>query len=433
MKRYGYIIEEAARYENLRSSFDYVLRGTERKTSRTGKMLYEHREQVISDIRRELLDGTWRLGDYHERTIKEGEKWRTIQCIPLVKRIAVNAFMTVVEKKIHPTFIADTAASIKGRGGLYLFYRIRKLMREDDGLRWFYKDDITKFYPSIDQGLMKQMVRHKFKDRLLIGYLDQCIDMLDKGISIGLRSSQALANLLLSVYVDHQVKDSKGIKGYWRYCDDKVLAGHSARELTDGIIVIRKGVADARLSVKPNAQVFCIGSRPLDFLGYRLFSNGKILIRKNTKKRFAKRWRHVRSFRRRTELLGSFYGICKHAHAKHLFKKITGYNMKDFSELGLSYVSMNGKKVFQCDTIRLNDLQNRQFVVEDFETDVKTKQGDGRYVVKVSLNGREYKFFTNSDELKQMLDKAREMKEIPFRCTVKRVSIGDNKYKYSFA
>ena len=433
MKRYGYIIDEVVEPGNLEASFDYVLRGTKRKTSRSGRFLVAHRDEVIARLRREILTGTFQLGGYHEETIKEGEKWRTIQCIPLEKRIAVNAIMTVVEKKLHPTFIADTAASMKGRGCLYLFNRIRRQLREDPDMRWFYKDDISKFYPSVDQAVMRIVVRRKFKDRVLIGYLDQFIGMLDKGISIGLRSSQVLANLLLSHFIDHKLKDDMGIKGYWRYCDDKVVGGHSSKELLCAIRAIGRGVEEANMRVKPNRQVFRIDDRPLDFLGYRLFADGKVLIRKQIKKRFARRWRRVRSFRRRRELIGSFYGRCKHADARHLFYKTTGYNMKDFSELGLSYVSASGKKIFQCDTIHLNDLQNRQFVVEDYETDVRTKQGDGRYVVKVSLDGREYKFFTNSDELKQMLDKAREMNEIPFRCTIKRVSIGDGKYKYSFS
>lgn len=433
MRRYGYIIKEAAEEVNLIASFDYVLRGTKRKTSRSGRYLLEHKKEVIARLQKELLEGTFQLGKYHERVIKEGIKMRTIQCIPLEKRIAINSVMTSVEKRLHKTFIADTAASIKGRGGLYLFHRIEKFIKDNPEYRWFYKCDISKFYPSIDQGIMKTLIRSKFKDKLLIDILDQCIEMLPSGISIGLRSSQVLANFLISVYIDHVLKDKKRVKGFWRYCDDMVIAGKSKKELEDIIKVIHNGVESAKLAIKSNEQVFSIDDRPLDFLGYRLFGNGKVLVRKRIKKNFAKRWKKVVSKRRRIELIGSFFGITKHCDAHHLFKKLTGIDMKDFSELGLNYESANGKKIFQCNTIHLNELQNRQFVVKDYETDIKTKQGEGRYVVLIELDGREYKFFTNSDELKQMLDKAKSIDEIPFRCTLKRLCIGDNKYKYSFA
>lgn len=433
MKRYGYIIKEVVEPGILEASFDYVLRGTMRKTSRSGRYLINHKDEVIARLREEISTGTFKLGSYHEDTIKEGEKWRTIQCIPLVKRIAVNAIMTVVERKLHPTFIADTAASMQGRGCLYLFNRIRKVIREDPAMRWFYQDDISKFYPSISQEVMMQVARWKFKDPLLLNYLGQCIHMLDQGISIGLRSSQFLANLLLSIYIDHHIKDDMAYRSYWRYCDDKLLGAHTPAQLTPGIQFICHEVEKARMKVKPNSQVFCIDYRPLDILGYRLYANGKIEIRKRIKKRFARRWKRVRSMRRRTELIGSFYGRCKHAHAGHLFKTITGINMKDFSELGLRYVSANGKKLFDCETIHLNDLQNRQVIVRDYETEVDTRQGKGRYVVLIDIDGQQRKFFTNSIELKQLLDKAREINEIPFRATIRRKPIGENRYMYTFA
>ena len=432
MKRYGNIIKEAAQEVNLMESFDYVLRGNKRKTSRSGKYLIEHKQEIIQKLRQELLDGTFKVGAYHEEVVKEGVKLRAIQCVPLEKRIAINSVMTVIEKYLCPSFVADTAASIKERGGLYLFDRIKKAYKENPGMIWFYKCDIHKFYPSIDQEVMKMLVRKRFKDHLLIDFLDQCICMLPEGISIGLRSSQVLANLLLSVYVDHVVKDKHGCKFYWRYCDDMAVGASSAKELEPIIKVIHQGVESANMEIKPNEQVFCIKDRPLDFLGYRLFYDGKILIRKRTKQNFAKRWKRERSIRRKTELIGSFYGLSKHVNAKHLFLKITKINMKDFAELGLKYVSKNGKKIFDCETIRMNDLQNRQFVVKDYEVGVDTKQGKERYLVQIILEEKEYKFFTNSEEMKQMLDQAKEINEIPFRTVLRRTSLGNNKYKYSF-
>ena len=432
MKRHGHIIEEAAELHNLEDSFDYVLRGTKRKTCRTGRKLLANREKVIQQLRDELLNGTFTIGQLRTFHIKERDKEREIQSVVLMKRIGLNSVMTVMERKMYRSTVADTAASIKGRGGLYLHKRLLKAMKENPDLRWFYKCDIKKFYHSINQQVMMKLVRDTFKDSRLIGILEQCVTALTEGISIGLRSSQSLANMLLSVHIDHTVKDKMGWPYFWRYCDDIVIGGESAYELTPVIEAIHKAVEGIGLEIKQNEQVFSIESRPLDFLGYRVFADGKIEIRKHIKKRFARRWKRVRSQTRRKELIGSFYGVAKHANCKNLFKRITSYNMKDFSELGLSYVSASGKKLFDCDTIQQGDLQNRQFVVKDYEKDVKTKQGEGRYVVLIDLDGKEFKFFTNSEELKQMLDKAKEMGAVPFRTILRRKSIGGNKFKYSF-
>ncbi len=107
--------------------------------------------------------------------------------------------------------------------------------------------------------------------------------------------------------------------------------------------------------------------------------------------------------------------------------------MKDFADLGIKYVAADGKKRFECPTARLDDLQNVRIVVKDFETGITTKEGANRYVVLVEENGGiERKFFTNSDEMKQILDKVRAASELPFRTVIKRKTFGEGKKKYCF-
>lgn len=107
--------------------------------------------------------------------------------------------------------------------------------------------------------------------------------------------------------------------------------------------------------------------------------------------------------------------------------------MRDFSSFGFQYVAADGKKRFDCDSYPLGELQNRTIEIHDFERNVKTKEGEGRYVVK--FKDPELgcgKFFTASEELKQMLDKASEVDGLPFRTTIRRQMIGKGKVKYSF-
>lgn len=433
MKSYGNIIERATAYENMSESFDYVLRGTKRKTCKTGRYLLEHREETIAELQQEVRSGTFRISRYHQFDIIENGKRRTIQAIPLRDRIALNAVMNEIERRLLPSFILDTASSLKGRGGLYLHNRIKKARKKNPEIRYFFKCDIRKFYQSINQDLLVSIIEKKFREPQVVAILTDCARMLPEGISIGLRSSQTFGNLLLSLFLDHRIKDEKGWKHYWRYCDDIVVGATSKKELTPIIKAIHEGIEQAGLQIKQNEQVFCIGDRGLDFLGFITYDNGRVAIRKHIKKRFARRWKRVKSKRRRRELVGSFYGVAKHADTKNLFKTITGHNMKDFAELGINFESQDGKKMFECPTVSINDLVNRKIIVKDFESDVKTKQGDGRYVVRIDDDaGRDCKFFTNSIELKQLLDKAREIDELPFRTTIARKNIGNNKSKFCF-
>ena len=414
-------------------SFNYVLRGTKRKTCRSGRYLQEHREEIIAQLQQEMMDGTFRISRYHEFEIMERGKLRHIQAIPLRDRIALNALMNEVERRIKPSLITDTGSSIKGRGGLFIHRRVQKAMRENSRLRWFYKADIRKYYESINQELMVSIVRRKFREPQVQAILEDCVRMLPKGISIGLRSSQTFGNLLLSIYLDHTIKDNFGVKYYWRYCDDIVVGAEEPHQLTPIIKAVHICAERAGLEVKANEQVFCISNRPLDFLGYITYGNGRIAIRKHIKHRFALRWRRVKSKERKRELLGSFYGIAKHANAKHLFKKLTRYNMKDFAELGIKYVTQDGKKHFECATVRLDEIQNVHIIVKDYETGITTKEGTDRYVVLVEDDsGQDHKFFTNSDEMKQILDKVRAANELPFRTIIRRKTFGEGKKKYCF-
>ena len=434
-KREGYLIEEIVERGNLHDSLCYVLRG-KRKHSPCGRYMWKNKEKVIEKLQNVIADGSYRVTNYREHHINERGKERTIQCVHLFDRIALNAIMTVVERRLKPRLILNTAASIKGRGAHWLLHRLTSDMAKIPAdRRIIYKNDIRKFYESIPQDLAMRVIRHYIKDKRLLPILDSCITLLPKGISIGLRSSQFIGLLVLTYVIDHKIKDGSGIAHYYRYCDDSVVITISTREARLAKDVSHRCVEAAGMEIKPNEQTWRHTHRPIDFLGFVIHADGNVRIRKHIKQRFVRRYRRIRSRRRRRELLASFYGICVHAHARHLFKTLTGIDMRDFKDFGLVYESTDGKKHYNCDTISLSELINVEVVVRDFETDVKTREGEGRYLVLIEKEGRERKFFTNSEEMKQMLDKVRKLYPtdgFPFATVIKRVSIGNGKFKYSF-
>lgn len=425
-------MERATSHSALSDAIDLVFRGTARKQSATGQWVLSHREEFIEQCRERMLSGNFKIQGYHEYTIMERGKERRIQCVKMEDRVPLNALMKEVQRCLRREFIHTTASSIEGRGCLWLHRQIVAMRRKHPEIKWFYKADIRKFYESIPQDKLIAIVNRKFREPCVRQMIIECITMLPEGISIGLRASQELGNLILSVVLDHIIKDILGCLYYYRYCDDFLMGAESAKELTRFIKAAHESIAKAGLEIKNNEQVFCIDDRPLDFLGYKLHNDGKIEIRKHIKQRFARRWRRTRSRSRRRELVGSFYGMSKHAHSKNLFKTLTGYNMRDFADLGISYVAEDGKKHFDCPTVQLNDLQNRTIVVKDYEMDVMTKNGERMLVLFEDEDGREGKFFTASEELKQLMVKINDVGEIPFRTTIIRKRLSNNKCKYCF-
>ena len=221
MRRVGHIIEEIVEPSNMEASFRQVLRGRKRKRSRQGCYLLAHKPEVLEELTAQIASGTFRVKDYREREIVEGGKLRRIQVIPMKDRIAVHAIMAVVDRHLRKRFIRTTSASIKKRGMHDLLAYIRRDMREDpEGTRYCYKFDITKFYESVKQDFVMYCVNRVFKDFKLMAMLESFVRLMPDGLSIGLRSSQGLGNLLLSVFLDHYLKDRYAVRHFYRYCDD---------------------------------------------------------------------------------------------------------------------------------------------------------------------------------------------------------------------
>lgn len=433
MRREGYIVEEIIEPSNMEDSFNQVLRGTKRKRSRQGRYLLAHKEEVLDELTALISSGSFRVKDYHERDIVEGGKLRRIQVLSMRDRIAVHAIMTIVDKRLRKRFIRTTSASIKKRGSHDLMAYIRRDMKEDpEGTRFCYKFDIKKFYESVKQDFVMYCVNRIFKDRKLIAMLDNFVRLMPEGISIGLRSSQGLGNLLLSVYLDHFLKDKYGIRYYYRYCDDGVVLGKTKAELWKIRDAVHERINSIGLSIKPNERVFPVGEG-IDFLGYVIYAPDHVRLRKRIKQKFARKMHEVKSRRRRRELVASFYGMAKHADCNMLFKKLTGKEMRSFKDLNVSYKPEDGKKRFPGTVVSIRELVSLPIIVKDFETGIKTEQGEDRCIVSIEQNGESKKFFTNSEEMKNILAQVREMPDgFPFETTIKTETFGKGRTKYVF-
>ena len=427
-------MQEITSYGNMSEAFDRVLRGKKRKKCRQGRYLLAHREEVIAELTAKLADGSFRLGSYHERIICENGKVRHLQILSMYDRIAVYAVMNVVDQYLHKRYIRTTGASIKKRGT----HDLRKCMQLDmdndpEGTRYCYKFDVKHFYDNTKPEFVMWCFRRVFKDKTLLSILDHFLHLLPEGISFGLRSSQASGNLLLSVFLDHFLKDKYGIKYFYRYCDDGVvLCGHKQENWLARNIV-HEQIGEIDLEIKKNERVFP-SAQGIDFLGYVTFNGSYSLLRKRVKKKYARKLHKVKSRKRRRELIASFYGMAKHACCRNLFYKLTGKKMKSFKDLNVAYKPEDGKKRFAGTVVSIRELVNIPIIVKDFETGIKTEQGEDRCIVSIEMNGEARKFFTNSEEMKNILAQIKEVPDgFPFETTIKTEVFGKGRTKYVFS
>ena len=464
MKREGYIIEEIIQRENLEQSFDTVLRGKERKELREGRWLIAHREQFLDNIAAEIQTGHVDLGKWHPKDIVEAGKERHIQVFSMSARIKVGAVMTVVDRHLRKRFIRTTSSSIKRRGMHDLKACIQRDIASDpNGMKYLYKFDVRKFYETARQDFIMYCVRRVFKDKRLISLLEQFVSVLDSGISMGMRSSQGMGNLLLSEFLDHYLKDRYGVKHFYRYCDDGLIASGMKMVLWKDREIVHKCIGRIGQQVKYNERVFPL-SEGLDFLGYVIYPTHCIL-RKRVKKDFARKLSKVKSRKRRMEIIGSLWGMAKHCNAMNLMKgllyekeynKIRVKRMKDFGKSLSVPKTIDGKKSFRGSKISGRELDHKPFIVVDYEVgvipsienerykreieDTMSKGGDvslvkkprPKYVVSIIYDGKLRKLWTGDKENWDELDKRREDQDgFPFFCSME-VDYSGQFPKYTF-
>lgn len=321
MKRIGNLYTKIYDLDNLYLAYSKAKTG---KSKSKGVIQFESDlDNNILRIQKELIEQTYITSEYNVFTIRD-PKERTIYSLPFRDRVVQHAIMNIIESLWTSVFISHSYSSIKGKGIHGAWKHIRRDLKNRKQTQYCLKMDITKFYPSIDHHIMKQIIRKKIKDMKLLALLDGIIDSAP-GMPIGNYLSQFLANLYLS-YFDHWLKEVKRVKYYYRYADDLIILGDSKQDLHLLRIDIQTYLSEnLKLKLKSNYQVFPIVSRGIDFIGY-VFFHTHTMLRKRIKKNFcrcvAKLNRKVLTAKDYRIKICSWLGWCKYCNSKNLIKTI---------------------------------------------------------------------------------------------------------------
>ena len=118
---------------------------------------------------------------------------------------------------------------------------------------------------------MKQKFQRVIKDKDVLNLIYLIIDSsAESGVPIGNYTSQWFANFYLQD-LDHYIKEQLKVKYYVRYMDDMLLFHRNKKELHKIRIALNEFLEKEKLKIKENWQLFKVGSRPLDFIGYRFY------------------------------------------------------------------------------------------------------------------------------------------------------------------
>lgn len=354
-----------------------------------------------------------------------------------------HALMRVIGPTMMKSYYADSCASIKGKGTEYARRRVRRFidLHKDKDIV-FAKLDYTKFYHNIDQGLVYKELCEMYHDDGIRWLLRLVVTTIDEGLGIGLFPIQPIANFhlneedrLIGLLLHSRVH-------LFRYCDDNVLVGFNTKDVWKAVEIIRgysENVLHQPLHTNVNVE-HITNDVGLDFVGY-VFYKDYTLIRKKMKLRLKRKYN---KFQKRIEAgdesakekqrqtLCSYKGWLMHCNGRNLWHKITG--MKKFSELCIKHESKgkDGQLFFDVPQVSCAFIVGRPIIVKDFQANITTKNGTGRYAVLVEENGKDCKFITNNPRLKDVLDQCRAQDAFPFEATLNRRPLSGNKIDYYF-
>ncbi|MCD8364699.1 MAG: reverse transcriptase/maturase family protein [Clostridiales bacterium] len=290
MKRQGNFFPRIVEKENLYLAYCNASKGKHNRQS--VQKIEADLDNKIEELHENLLAGKVRTSAYHTKQIFE-PKERIIYILPFwPDRVVQHAILNILEPYWEKLFIKDSYSCIKNRGQHEGSKRNMQFVRH---YKYVYKADIHHFYPSLNHDVLKQIIRKKVKDEPLLLLLDDIIDSVpgDTNVPIGNLMSQWYGNLYLNE-LDFFVKQELRCKAYIRYCDDFLLYSNSKEELREWKNKVEAFVAERLLLEFSKSDIFPT-ARGVDFLGYRHFPEGYLLVRKSTAKRMKRKLTAVRA------------------------------------------------------------------------------------------------------------------------------------------
>jgi hypothetical protein len=320
-------MEQIASEENIRAA---ILNASKRKRNRKDvKEVLEHIDYHVAEVQKILLSGNYKARVDEVCIVNEGthHKVRRIRK-PHFKydQIIHHCIIQVLQPLLTAPMYEYSCGSIPTRGAHYGKKSIEKWLSNDiKNTKYVFKMDIKHFYESIDQNVLKAMLRQKIKDKQAIALIEAVIDGCEKGLPLGNYTSQWFANFMLTP-LDHYIKEQLHAKYYIRYMDDIVIFGGNKKELHKMHLAIEKYLKDnLHLRIKENWQVFRFEykgkGRPLDFMGWQFYRE-KTILRKSI---FIRIMRKAKKVGKHTTIKGaqgmvSYMGYIKHTDSYGVYR-----------------------------------------------------------------------------------------------------------------
>jgi len=290
-------------------------------------------EDNLFQLHDELKNKTYHHSHYTAFNVSD-PKLRRIHKATVGDRILHHAIFRILYPLFDKSFIFDSYSCRVEKGTHRAVLRLekfcRKLSRNNNKNIFALKCDIRKFFASIDQDILLELIKRKVDDIEALWLIEKIIRSFPSGLPLGNVTSQLFANIYLNE-LDQFVKHNLREKYYLRYCDDFIILGEDEKNLCGLVPVIDDFLQGTLgLQLHPDKIILRKQRQGIDFLGYVVLPHHRVL-RTKTKRRIMKKIQ-----RKRDELdngniseesfnqgLQSYLGVLKHCNGWKIKQKIS--------------------------------------------------------------------------------------------------------------
>ena len=266
-------------FENLLLAFQKACKG---KRNRPDVAWFNFNlEQELFNLLDELISLRYQPGLYRSFNIYE-RKPRIISVAPFRDRVVHHALMNVLEPIIDRLLVNSTFACRKGKG---VHMAVDFYQRQSRRFAYVLKMDVQKYFPSINQDILKGQLVSIIKDNKVLLILNRIIDGCNtlecagRGLPIGNLTSQILANLYLND-IDHWMMVQQDF-AYIRYVGDLFVLGNSKAHLWRVKKELDQKLAELKLQLHSHKSHIFLTREKVDVLGYKVTRNKRWLRNEN--------------------------------------------------------------------------------------------------------------------------------------------------------
>lgn len=318
-----HVYENIISLENLLAAWKEFIKGKRKR--KDVSIFADNLSDNLYDLHQDLKNKLYIHASYSAFNISD-PKPRNIHKATVRDRLLHHAIYRILYPYFDKRFIFDSYSCRDNKGTHKAMNRFRdffyKVSKNNTRTCWVLKCDIRKFFASIDQKILLEILRKHIADEETIMLLNKIITSfssteIGKGLPLGNLTSQLLVNVYMNEF-DQFVKHILKEKYYIRYADDFVILSSNKSELENLIPKIQEFLqTELKLSLHPDKLFIKTFSSGVDFLGWVHFPNHRV-IRTVTKRRMLKKLAKNPSEASRA----SYLGMLKHGNTRKIIEKL---------------------------------------------------------------------------------------------------------------